>query len=131
MRPTSRLMLVAALAISACELAPTSGPDGVQVDATVLGAQGAPGGHKCASVQVTPAAATIPFSGQITLAATVLNKKGNVISGAAVAWSSQNASVAVVSSNGVVTGVAAGNATIAATCPENGVTGTSAISVTP
>ena len=131
MRPTSRLMFVAALIVTACELPPTSATDGVQVDATVLGAQGTPGGHKCASVQVTPAAAIIPLFGQVTLVATVLNKKGNVISGAAVAWSSQNASVAVVSSNGVVTGVTAGNTTIAATCTENGVTGTSAISVTP
>jgi len=67
----------------------------------------------------------------VTLAAAVLNKKGNVIAGAPVAWASQNASVAVVSSNGTVTGVTPGNSTIVAICTENGVTGTSAISVTP
>ena len=53
------------------------------------------------------------------------------MSDAAVAWSSHNASVAVVSSNGVVTGVMVGNTTIVAICTANGVTGTSAISVTP
>jgi len=127
---TPRLALLTALVLAACEPAPTTTTQLRPVD-DVLAGKGIPGGHKCNSVQVTPAAATIPVGGQVTLAAAVLNKKGNVIAGAPVAWASQNASVAVVSSNGTVTGVTPGNSTIVAICTENGVTGTSAISVTP
>ena len=71
---TIPLAILTAVALAACESAPTTTTQLHPAD-NVL-ASGVPGGHKCASVQVTPDAATIPLFGQTTLVATVLNKKG-------------------------------------------------------
>ncbi|MDB5256770.1 MAG: Ig domain protein group 2 domain protein [Chitinophagaceae bacterium] len=48
-----------------------------------------------------------------------------------VTWSSSNTSVAIVDASGLVTGVAAGNATITATSQDGNYTATSAVTVTP
>ena len=79
-------------------------------------------------VIVTPASATIQPSGTVQLTAQARDKRNKPVSGATFTWSSSNASVATVSSSGLVTGVAAGSATITATTA--GVSGTSAITVT-
>ena len=51
----------------------------------------------------------------VQLTATLRDAAGNVLTGRAVAWSSSNTSTATVSGTGLVTGVAAGPATITAT----------------
>ncbi len=48
-----------------------------------------------------------------------------------VSWSSSNSSIASVNSNGLVTGVAAGNATITVTTEDGGFTATSSVTVDP
>jgi uncharacterized protein YjdB len=88
------------------------------------------GGNKCAVVTVYPTAATISIGEPLALVDTVANKKGFVLTGEPVTWASQNSAVAVVSSNGVVTGVSSGNATIVVSC-ETGLTASSSIAVVP
>jgi len=67
------------------------------------------------SVSVSPPAASILVNGTVQLVATPRDANGTPLSGRAVSWSSSNTSVATVSSSGVVTGAAAGAATITAT----------------
>ena len=81
------------------------------------------------SVIVTPSTASVQVGTSTTLTATVRDASGNVLQGRSVTWSSSNTAVASVSSSGVVTGVAAGTATITAT--SEGKSGTATITVTP
>ena len=68
-----------------------------------------------ATVTVALASSTLN-PGQTTQGtATARDSSGNVLSGRAIAWSTNNASVATASSAGIVTAVAAGNALISAT----------------
>ncbi|HEY1952511.1 MAG TPA: Ig-like domain-containing protein [Gemmatimonadaceae bacterium] len=79
------------------------------------------------TVTVAPAAPSINVGGNVTLTATVKDAQGNVMTGQSIAWSTSNSAVATVN-NGVVSGIAAGTATITATC--SGKTGTSSVTVT-
>ncbi|HJQ10592.1 MAG TPA: Ig-like domain-containing protein [Gemmatimonadaceae bacterium] len=88
----------------------------------------APAPVPVASVSVTPASASVQAGGTVALSAVTRDASGNVLTGRAVAWSSNNLSAATVSGSGQVTAVAAGSATITAT--SEGVSGTSAITVT-
>ncbi len=78
-------------------------------------------------VQLTPAAATVDVGSTTTLTATGYDAQNAVVPGRQAAFSSSNNSAATVSSAGVVTGVAAGSATISGTI--DGATGTSTITV--
>jgi hypothetical protein len=80
------------------------------------------------TVTVAPATATVAIGATQTLAATVKDQNGAVMTGQVVTWSSSNSSIASVSASGVVSGVNAGSATITAT--SSGKTGTAAVSVT-
>jgi uncharacterized protein YjdB len=80
------------------------------------------------TVTVTPPTASIAVGATVTLSATVKDAQGNVMSGQTITWSTNSPAAATVNSNGVVSGVGAGSATITATCA--GKTGTSAITVT-
>ncbi|HWC75406.1 MAG TPA: Ig-like domain-containing protein, partial [Gemmatimonadales bacterium] len=80
-----------------------------------------------ASVTVSPASAAIRVAGKVRLAATVRDGAGNVLSGRAIAWSSNAQGVATVSASGLVTGVAPGSATITAT--SEGKSGTASVGV--
>ena len=82
-----------------------------------------------ASVTVTPASATVTTGSTVQLTATPKDANGNPLTGRTVTWSSSNTSVATVNGSGLVSGVAAGSATITAT--SEGQSGTSAITVTP
>ena len=81
-----------------------------------------------ASVAVSPGSATIATAGSISLTATPEDAGGDPLSGRVVTWSSNNTAAATVNGSGLVSGVAAGSATITATC--EGHTGTSDITVT-
>jgi len=81
------------------------------------------------TVTVAPPSASIVAGTTVSLQATVKDQNGNTMSGQTVGWSSDNTAAATVNSSGVVTGVAAGSATITATV--SGKTGTSSITVTP
>jgi uncharacterized protein YjdB len=81
-----------------------------------------------ASVAVTPATATMAVGQSVQLTATPKDALGNPLSGRTVTWATTNAAVAPVSGGGLVSGVAAGSATITAT--SEGQAGGSAITVT-
>src|SRR5439155_22487039 len=81
-----------------------------------------------ASVAVTPAPASVPTSQTVQLTATLKDANGNTLTGRTVAWASNNTAVATVTGSGMVSGVTAGTASIAATSET--VTGTSALTVT-
>ncbi len=67
------------------------------------------------AIAVTPATATVSLGRTAQLTAEVRDQAGNVISGAAVTWSSANPSIATVTGSGLVTAVAAGTTAITAT----------------
>ena len=80
-----------------------------------------------ASVVVTPATATVAVGGTQPLTASVRDAAGNVLVGRAVTWTSSDTTRATVSASGVVTGRAAGSATI--TASSEGRSGTAAVTV--
>ncbi len=81
-----------------------------------------------AAVSVSPASVSLSVGGTTQLIATPRDSAGNPLTGRTVSWSSSNGAVASVNASGVVSGVAAGSATITAT--SEGQSGTSAITVT-
>ncbi|HJR63395.1 MAG TPA: Ig-like domain-containing protein [Gemmatimonadaceae bacterium] len=82
-----------------------------------------------ASVTVSPPSASVEIGKTVQLSATVRDANNQVVNGASVTWSSSNANVAAINTSGVVTGVAAGTATI--TGSSGGRSGTATITVTP
>lgn len=81
-----------------------------------------------ASVEVSPNELTFSALGDTaTLAATVYDASNNVIADAGVAWSSSDAGVATVASNGLV--AAAGNGTAQVTAASGSVTGQATVRV--
>src|SRR2546428_7839658 len=80
-----------------------------------------------ASVAVSPVTAVVLVGATAQLTATMKDSAGNVLSGRSVTWASSAPTVATVSSTGLVTGVAAGAATITAT--SEGKSGTTAVTV--
>jgi uncharacterized protein YjdB len=82
-----------------------------------------------ASVAVSPASATVQQGLTVQLTATPKDANGTPLSGRVVTWASTNPAVATVDANGVVTGVALGSATIAAT--SEGQVGSATITVGP
>jgi serine/threonine protein kinase len=67
-----------------------------------------------ATVEVRPASASVAVNQDVRLDATERDRDGNTLSRRREEWTSSDPSIASVSSNGVVTGVAAGNARITA-----------------
>lgn len=84
-------------------------------------------GGPVSTVTVSPTAPSIIIAGTQQLTATLKDAAGNVLN-RAVTWSSNKTNIATVSSSGLVTGVAAGNATITAT--SEGKNGTATVTVT-
>lgn len=79
-------------------------------------------------VSVSPTTASIEVGETVQLTETVAPSNATDKS---VSWSSSNTAVATVDSSGLVTGVAAGSATITATTTDGGLTATCAVTVTP
>jgi hypothetical protein len=77
-------------------------------------------------VSVTPASATVAVKSTTSLSVTVAP---NNATNKSVTWTSSNAGVATVSANGVVTGVAPGNATITAKTADGARTASSTVTV--
>jgi len=83
------------------------------------------------SVTVTPASPAIAVNGTVQLTAVALDQFGTALSGApAASFSSSNSGIATASGAGLVTGVAAGSATITASVTAGGVTKTATSTVT-
>jgi glucosylceramidase len=79
------------------------------------------------SVAMSPTSASVGVGSTTQLSATVAP---STATNKTVSWSSSNAGVATVNSSGLVTGVAAGTATITVTTQDGAKTATSAITVT-
>ena len=79
------------------------------------------------SVVVSPPSVTVATGDTLRLSAEALDANGHPVAGVEFAWSSSDASVATVDGSGLVTGVGAGGAEIAAA--SSGVTGRAALSV--
>ena len=82
-----------------------------------------------ATVAVSLTSSNIVVGGSAQGTATTKDASGNVLTGRTVTWTSSDPSIAAVSSSGLVSGVAAGTATITAT--SEGKTGTASITVAP
>jgi len=80
------------------------------------------------AVSVSPASASVQPGQTLQLTATTLDSAGNVLTGRTVTWSSSNTAAATVSRTGLVSGVAAGSATI--TAASEGQSGTAVMAVT-
>ena len=93
----------------------------VSVAVTVLAA--------VASVQITPATATLTAGNTQQLTATVRDSAGTTLTGRSVTWSTSSAAVATVNATGLVTAVAVGTVTVTAT--SGGVSGTASVTVSP
>src|SRR5690349_2940062 len=69
------------------------------------------------SVAISPAGAQTVFQGlTLQLAATVKDANNNILNGRTISWTTSNPAIATVSSTGVVTGAALGNAQITVEC---------------
>jgi uncharacterized protein YjdB len=106
----------------------TAGSSGVSGTSAITVTAGPPPPPVVTTVTVAPTSASVVAGATTTLQATVKDQNGNAMTGQTVTWSTNNAAAATVSSSGVVTGVAAGSATITAT--SSGKIGTSSITVT-
>lgn len=82
-----------------------------------------------ATIDVTPQSATPLVGESVQLSAAARDAAGNIISGVPLSWSSSSASVASVSSAGLVTANAVGTAII--TAASGAISGTSSITVIP
>src|SRR5437762_12034 len=80
-----------------------------------------------ASVTVSPSTASLLVGATAQLTATTKDSAGTVLTGRTVAWTSSDTTVARVSASGLVTGKAAGTATITAT--SEGKSGTASVTV--
>jgi galactose oxidase-like protein/invasin-like protein/Big-like domain-containing protein len=80
-----------------------------------------------ASVEVAPSSAGIAVGGTVQLTATPKDAGGQPLTGRTITWASNATGVATVSTTGLVTGVAAGPATVTAT--SEGQSGSSSITV--
>ena len=65
-------------------------------------------------VTLSPSAATVRAGETVSLQARAVDASGNAVTVPTITWSSSNKSIATVSTSGVVTAIAAGDARIAA-----------------
>jgi hypothetical protein len=79
------------------------------------------------TVEVLPGSPAVGVLDTVRLAATVKDQRGNVMTGRVVAWNSSDIGIATVSTDGLVTGVAVGPASITATV--EGKVGSAAVTV--
>lgn len=83
------------------------------------------------SVSVSSATASLYVGQSVDLSATAKDSAGNTLTGRTGSWFTSNASIASVSSTGVVTAVAPGTTTITATVEGKTATATIAVSLVP
>ena len=73
-----------------------------------------PDGPALDSIVVAPQTASVQVGSSLSLTAEALNASGEVLPSVDVTWASEDVSIAVVSQDGIVTGVSAGTVRIAA-----------------
>lgn len=80
-----------------------------------------------ATIAISPASSNLQVGGTVQLAATTRDASGAVLTGRAIAWSSANAGISSVNSNGLVTAVSAGSTQI--TASSEGISSSAAITI--
>ncbi|HEY9504807.1 MAG TPA: Ig-like domain-containing protein [Gemmatimonadales bacterium] len=105
-----RRWLMLLLAVAAC-----SGDEGNEPNVPV------------ATVMVAPSTSSILVGSEMQLQATTLDANGGTLSGRQITWATSDPTSATVSSSGVVTGVAEGDATVTASSETK--TGSAAVTV--
>lgn len=109
------LLSAALVVLAACEGGPPSGIDDRRV----------------VVISVTPPSPSVAVGATVQLTATARDVNSDIVPGATFVWSSFNVGVATVDSDGLVTGVAAGNAIVDARIPGVAVTaGSASVTVT-
>ncbi|MEQ1855285.1 MAG: Ig-like domain-containing protein [Longimicrobiales bacterium] len=93
------------------------------------GGDGPTGPAEVADILIAPDPATVRVGETITLQATPKDQSGNTLNGRDVTWTSVNASIASVSTTGLVTGVSEGTADVSAVV--DGTVETLAVTVSP
>ena len=116
---------ITALSAGATQIAATSEGASAQATLTVTPAPAV----AVAAVSVSIAASTVPVGQSTQATATTRDANGAVLTGRALAWTSNNDAIATVSASGLVTTVATGSAAITAT--SEGRSGSASITVTP
>lgn len=81
------------------------------------------------TITVSPATSTLAAGRSVQLTARAVDSAGNLLVGRDVEWRTDQPSIATVDADGVVTGIAAGRATITATI--DGKSGSAVVTVTP
>jgi uncharacterized protein YjdB len=99
--------------------------DGVQSPAVPVTVTQAP----VISVQVVPNTANVKVGLSVPLSAILRDVDNNILNGRVITWSTSDATLATVTANGLVQGVAQGTVTIKAT--SEGVEGVAIITVVP
>jgi parallel beta-helix repeat protein len=119
--------------ISATGLVTAVATGGAKITATIEGQSGqasvtvAPA--SVGSVTINPTTASVQQGKTQQLTATVLDSRGQVLTGRSITWLTSNPNMATVSSSGMVSGVAPGTVNVSAT--SGGVSGSASITVTP
>lgn len=85
-------------------------------------------GRPVSQVRIAPPTASVQAGGTVTLRAEPVDATGAEVTGRTVLWGTSAATIATVTSTGVVTGIAPGSATITATV--DGINGSSIVTVT-
>ena len=121
------------ISVSSAGVATAVGPGTAQVLAQVDGITGTATvtvrSIPVASILVTPSPAGVLAGSSTQLTAVTRDAGGNALTGRTVIWTSSNETIALVASDGRVTGVAPGSATVRAT--SEGVTGSATVNVAP
>ncbi|MBK6489200.1 MAG: Ig-like domain-containing protein [Gemmatimonadetes bacterium] len=81
------------------------------------------------TLEIQPASSSIALGGTVTLTAIARDAQGTSLTGRTITWASLQPAIVTVTTAGVVTGVAAGTATV--TASSEGKTASAAITVTP
>jgi uncharacterized protein YjdB len=85
------------------------------ISANVTVTVNAPAPVPVATISLSPTSVSVVAGSTAQIAATPRDAQGNALVGRTITWASSNAAVASVSTSGLITGVAAGTATITAT----------------
>ncbi len=117
--------VVTGVAVGTAEITATTTDGGYTASCSVTVAEN--GGTAVTGVSVTPAEVTLSVGSTTELTASVTPSTAEETS---VAWSTSDSSVAAVSDEGVVTGVAVGSATITATAADGGYSDSCSVTVT-
>ncbi len=119
--------LVTGVAAGTATITASAGDVRTSVEITVVSAT-----NPVVSVDVSPSAETIVIGVTLQLSAEALDENGQAVSDAEFSWESSDISVATVDATGLVTGVAAGTATITASAGDvQGAVEITVVSATP